>query len=77
MHRVAGELLGPGLDWRWPTTAEPQHMLSQGGASHETGMMVFTWKWTDPPPGGRLTLGSTRTRRQALCRVPFRLVAYR
>jgi hypothetical protein len=31
--------------WRWPSTTEERHMLTQWRASHEAGYMTFAWHW--------------------------------
>jgi Calcineurin-like phosphoesterase len=37
--------------WRYPTTDELNHMLTQWSASAETGQMTFAWVWTNGGSG--------------------------
>jgi chitodextrinase len=45
--------------WRWPTTAELQHILGQWAASNESGYMTFAWTWAGNSLTGEPTLLDT------------------
>jgi hypothetical protein len=40
-------------EWRWPTPAEEQHMLSQWARSRQKGYMTFAWTWAGKTLTGR------------------------